>query len=221
MGSPGYQNDGDPRTSGPGFGLTLHPERLELPKRWVNRRFIFVNSMSDLFHKDVPVGYIKDVFAVMEDTPRHTYQVLTKRSHRMARLADTLTWPSNLWMGVTVESEAYRFRLDHLRDVAAAKRFVSAEPLIGDLGELDLSGIDWLIAGGESGPKARPVKKAWLTGLRDACVAQNTSFWFKQWGTWFDDGATIRKWVAADGASLDGVTYRERPEITAEQPLKP
>jgi protein gp37 len=215
LGSAGYQNDGDPKTSGPGFGLTLHPDRLDLPRRWANRRFIFVNSMSDLFHKEVPEEHIRDVFAVMADTPRHTYQVLTKRSQRVAKLADRLEWPGNLWMGVTVESAAYRFRLDHLREVPAARRFVSAEPLIAPLGKLDLSGIDWLIAGGESGPKARPVHEAWLAEVRDACKAQGTHFWFKQWGTWFDDAGTIRRWKKEDGAVLDGATHQERPEVAS------
>lgn len=217
MGSPGYQLDGDPRTSGPGFALTLHPDRLDLPRRWANRRFVFVNSMSDLFHKDVPVDYIRDVFAVMADTPRHTYQVLTKRSQRLARLADQLEWPENLWMGVTVESAAYRFRLAHLRAVPVARRFVSAEPLIGALGELDLQGIDWLIAGGESGPKARPAQASWLTEIRDACALQGTDFWFKQWGTWIDDEGTIRRWRADDGATLEGATHQERPEVASLQ----
>ena len=154
MGQAKYQNDGDPRTSGPGFGLTLHPDTLDVPRSWAAPRVIFVNSMSDLFHKDVPISYIRQVFEVIADTPQHQYQVLTKRSKRLADVGSRLDWPPNLWMGVSVESSKYRFRLDHLRQVGAAVRFVSAEPLLGPLHDLDLDGIHWLIAGGESGAHA-------------------------------------------------------------------
>jgi protein gp37 len=212
MGSPGYQVDGDPRTSGPGFGLTLHPERLDLPKRWANRRFIFVNSMSDLFHPRVPDEFIAEVFAVMADTPRHTYQVLTKRSQRIARSADAFTWPANLWMGISLESARYRFRIDHLRTVPAAKRFISAEPLIEAPGALDLAGIDWVIAGGESGPNARPLQTPWLRSIRDDCVTQGVDFWFKQWGVYIDDGGP-RRWHKEDGTLLDGTEWHQRPAL--------
>jgi protein gp37 len=184
MGNPKYQNDGSSRTSGPGFGLTLHPEQMDLPRRWAQPRVVFVNSMSDLFHKDVPLGFIRDVFAVMADTPRHTYQVLTKRSKRLAQIADKLEWSPNVWMGVSVETDKYAFRVDHLRGVEAAVRFISAEPLLGPVSSLNLSEIHWVIAGGESGKAARPMHPAWARQLRDACREAEVPFFFKQWGTW-------------------------------------
>ncbi len=133
MGSEKYQADGNPRTSGPGFKLTMHPDSLDLPRTWKQPRVVFVNSMSDLFHPDVPVKFINDVFSVMRDTPQHTYQVLTKRSQRLRNLAPDLDWPTNVWMGVSIENEKYRFRLSHLRTVPAAIRFLSLEPLLGPL----------------------------------------------------------------------------------------
>ncbi len=203
MGTGKYQNDGDPRTSGPGFGLTLHPSTLEIPYHWRNPRTVFVNSMSDLFHDKVPIGFIRDVFAVMADTPRHTYQVLTKRSKRLARIADRLDWPENVWMGVSVETDRYTFRVDHLREVeSAAVRFLSCEPLLGPLPSLDLTGIDWVIAGGESGPRYRPVDVTWIRGVRDKCNEAEVSFFFKQWG-----GRTAK----AQGRQLDGVIHSEVP----------
>jgi protein gp37 len=159
--------------------------------------------MSDLFHKDVPVSYIRQVFEVMADTPQHTYQVLTKRSKRLAEIGQRLDWPPNVWMGVSVESSKYRFRLDHLRQVDAAVRFVSAEPLLGPLEGLDLEGIHWLIAGGESGPRARPMDPEWVVDLRDQCSAVDVPFFFKQWG-----GRTPK----AGGRELDGSTYDGMPE---------
>jgi len=143
---------------------------------------VFVNSMSDLFHEDVPEDFVRSVFDVMKETPRHTYQVLTKRSKRLLRLAPRLEWPTNIWMGVSVESDRYLFRIDHLRGVDAAVRFISAEPLLGPLGVVDLTGIDWVIAGGESGPRARPMDIAWGRELRDRCAAAGVRFFFKQWG---------------------------------------
>ena len=181
MGQPKYQRDGDPRTSGPGFGLTLHPDVLDMPRTLTRPRRIFVNSMSDLFHPDVPIDFIRRVFAVMAETPLHQYQVLTKRSKRLALLAGELEWPANVWMGVSIENQAYAFRADHLRTVPAAVRRVSLAPLLGPV-EHDLDGIDWVIAGGESGRGARPVDEAWLLGIRDACLATGTPFFFKQWG---------------------------------------
>lgn len=181
MGQTKYQSDGDARTSGPGFALTLHPETLNLPKQWTRGRMIFVNSMSDLFHDDVPSSFISDVFEVMRATPHHRYQVLTKRSKRLARLADELDWPPNLWMGVSVESQRYAFRAEHLREVPASVRFLSVEPLLGPVA-LDLASIDWVIVGGESGARARPVDPAWVRAIRDACIASDTPFFFKQWG---------------------------------------
>jgi protein gp37 len=204
MGQAKYQNDGNPRTSGPGFGLTLHPDALDIPRTWSAPRVIFVNSMSDLFHKDVPVSYIRQVFDVIADTPQHQYQILTKRSRRLADVGQRLDWPRNLWMGVSVESAKYRFRLDHLRQVDAAIRFVSAEPLLGALEDLDFDGIHWLIAGGESGAHARPMDPAWVVDLRDQCHDASVPFFFKQWG-----GHTPK----AGGRELDGRTYDEMPQL--------
>jgi protein gp37 len=203
MGNPKYQVDGDPMTSGPGFGITTHSDQLELPKTWKAPRTIFVNSMSDLFHPKVPEEFIKQVFAVMADTPQHTYQVLTKRAQRLSKLSSKLDWPQNIWMGVSVESDKYSFRADHLRLVPAAIRFVSAEPLIGPLPSLDLSNIDWLIAGGESGPGARPMHPNWVRDLRDRCVASDVRFFFKQWGAWAPNRQPGAVAVAIDGEMLD------------------
>jgi protein gp37 len=148
MGAPKYQNDGDPRTSGPGFGVTIHPATLRIPYGWREPRMVFVNSMSDLFHARVPISFVCDVFAVMADTPHHTYQVLTKRSHRLIRLADRLDWPANVWVGVSIEDAGQLQRADHLRLVPAAVRFLSCEPLLGPLDDLNLTGIGWVIAAG-------------------------------------------------------------------------
>jgi protein gp37 len=204
MGQAKYQRDGDPRTSGPGFGLTIHPDALDIPRSWSAPRTIFVNSMSDLFHPDVPEDYIRQVFDVIADTPQHQYQVLTKRSKRLAELGPKFDWPANLWMGVSIESTKYRFRLDHLRKVDAAVRFVSAEPLLGPLPDLNLDGIHWLIAGGESGPRSRPMDEAWVVDLRDQCETANVPFFFKQWG-----GRTPK----AGGRDLEGQTYDGMPEL--------
>jgi protein gp37 len=158
--------------------------------------------MSDLFHNDVSEAYIRKVFEVIADTPQHQYQVLTKRSKRLARIGQRLDWPQNLWMGVSIENSKYRFRLDHLRQVNAAVRFVSAEPLLGPLDEIDLEGIDWLIAGGESGSRARPMEPSWVVDLRDQCRAATVPFFFKQWG-----GRTPK----AGGRELLGRTHDEMP----------
>ena len=200
MGNPKYQNDGDQRTSGPGFGLTLHPDQLELPYRWAKPRVVFVNSMSDLFHRSVPTSFIKDVFAVMADTPRHTYQVLTKRSKRLSQIADRLPWPSNVWMGVSVESARYAFRADDLRASDAVTKFIWAEPLLSSLSTIDLSDIDWLIAGGESGVGARPMHPIWARELRDMCGTFGTAFFFKQWGSWVPDASEKAQSVTLEGA---------------------
>lgn len=202
MGQPKYQRDGDPRTSGPGFGLTIHPDVLDVPRGWRSPRTVFVNSMSDLFHSEVPESYIRAVFATMAETPQHTYQVLTKRSRRLAAVAARLPWPPNVWMGVSVENDNYTFRVDHLRRAPAAVRFVSAEPLLGPLPSLRLDDIDWLIVGGESGPGARPMQLEWATDLRDRAVAAEVDFFFKQWG-----GRTPK----AGGRTLDGRTWDELP----------
>lgn len=202
MGSAKYQADGDPRSSGPGFKLTVHPDTLDDPRRWREPRMVFVNSMSDLFHPDVPLDFIASVFRVVAETPQHQYQVLTKRSKRMAQLADQLEWPSNLWMGVSIESERYLYRADHLRTVPASVRFLSCEPLLGPIGPLDLAGIDWVIAGGESGHYARPMDPEWVRELRDQCGSSDVSFFFKQWG-----GRTPK----AGGRELEGRTWSEMP----------
>lgn len=171
-----------PKTFPNGFDLTLRPDALELPLRWRRPRTIFVNSMSDLFHVDVPDKYIRQVFDVMASTPQHTYQVLTKRAERLARLAPTLDWPEHVWMGVSVESPKFRWRIDYLRKTPAAVRFVSAEPLLAALPELDLGGIHWLIAGGESQPGARPADVIWFEDLRDQCRRAGVAFFLKQLG---------------------------------------
>ena len=204
MGVAKYQNDGHPQTSGPGFGLTLHEATLTAPYGWKVPRLVFVDSMSDLFHPAVPLGYIQKVFQVIADTPRHTYQILTKRSKRLALLASDLCWPANLWMGVSVEDSRYTFRVRHLRSVDASVRFVSAEPLLGAIPDLDLSSIHWLIAGGESGHGARPAEAAWVRDLRDQCHAAGVAFFFKQWG-----GRTPK----AGGRELDGVYHDEMPGV--------
>lgn len=202
MRSEKYQNDGDPRTSGPGFGVTMHPQALEEPRRWRQPRTVFVNSMSDLFHARVPVGFIRDVFDVCRETPQHTYQVLTKRSLRLRRLGESLDWPSNVWMGVSVENADALPRVDHLRDVPAAVRFLSCEPLIGPLDGLNLDGIHWVIAGGESGAHHRRVNEEWVRGIRDLCQDAGVAFFFKQWG-----GRTPK----AFGRVLDGELWDEMP----------
>jgi protein gp37 len=204
MGADKYQHDGDPRTSGPGFGITIHPDALQLPYTWRTPRLVFVNSMSDLFHARVPVPFIQQVLQVMQDTPQHTYQVLTKRSRRLLRL--DLEWPPNLWMGVSVENARVLGRVDDLRQVAAAVRFLSCEPLLGPLDGINLTGIHWVIAGGESGPRARPVDPQWVADLRDVCQEAAVPFFFKQWG-----GRTPK----AGGRDLDGQTYDEMPERLA------
>jgi len=201
MGSLKYQNDGDPRTSGPGFRLTIHDDALAIPTRWRTPRMIFVNSMSDLFHPDVPFAFIEQVFDVMANTPHHTYQVLTKRSKRLAQIGADLPWPDNVWMGVSVETSRYAFRLDHLRSIDASVRFVSAEPLLGPL-DLDLRNIDWLITGGESGSGARPADAEWIRSLRDQCSRAGVAFFFKQWG-----GRTPK----AGGRELDGTRHDGLP----------
>ncbi|MGP9017704.1 DUF5131 family protein [Streptomyces sp. BR1] len=202
MGTAKYQNDGDPRTSGPGFGLTLHPGALGVPFRWKAPRMVFVNSMSDLFHAKVPVAFVEQVFQVIAATPQHTYQLLTKRARRLRRLAERLEWPPNLWMGVSVESEDQLDRIDDLRQVPAAVRFLSCEPLLGPLSSLNLQGIGWVIAGGESGPNHRPLKEEWVTEIRDICREAEVPFFFKQWG-----GRTPK----AGGRELAGETWSEMP----------
>jgi protein gp37 len=204
MGASKYQADGDPRTSGPGFGVTIHPEALKVPVRWRRPRMVFVDSMSDLFHAKVPLSFTQQVFDVMRQTPQHTYQLLTKRSLRLRRLAQDLDWPPNVWMGVSVENSDVLYRVDHLRSVPAAVKFLSCEPLLGSLKGIDLTGVDWVIAGGESGHGYRPVQLAWVRDIRDACQGAEVPFFFKQWG-----GTTPK----AQGRQLDGRSWDEMPQV--------
>lgn len=202
MGAEKYQQDGDPRTSGPGFAVTTHVAALTQPRRWRKARTVFVNSMSDLFHAKVPAAFVRDVFDVMVDTPQHTYQLLTKRPLRAARMADQLPWPSNVWLGVSVEDMSVEHRVERLRRVPAAVRFLSCEPLLGPLDGLCLDGIDWVIAGGESGNDYRPMDMRWARGIRDASLQADVPFFFKQWG-----GRTPKTW----GRALDGQTWDQMP----------
>jgi protein gp37 len=206
MGVAKYQNDGDPRTSGPGFGVTVHPAALEQPRKWRSPKVVFVNSMSDLFHAKVPISFVRDVFDVMAETPQHTYQVLTKRASRLAKLADKLTWPDNVWMGVSVESFDAVDRIDHLRATPAAVKFLSCEPLITALPAMNLEGIDWCIVGGESGPRARPMDPDWVLDIRDQCMEAGVAFFFKQWG-----GRTPK----ANGRELEGRTWDAMPQLAS------
>jgi protein gp37 len=182
--------------------IVLDEASLTLPKKWKRGRTIFVNSMSDLFHDSVDVDFVKRVFLTMRDTPQHTYQVLTKRADRLEELASQLPWPANVWMGVSVESAEYEWRIDHLRRTPAAVKFLSLEPLLGPLDRLNLKGIDWAIAGGESGPNARPVDASWIRAIRDQCNEEKVAFHFKQWG-----GTNKKK----AGRLLDGRTWDELP----------
>lgn len=191
-----------------GFDLKLWPRRLEAPYQWKRPRLVFVNSMSDLFHEDIPEDFIRQVFAVMADVPRHTFQVLTKRHERLADLSRSLPWPPNVWMGVTIENRRFVHRADFLRQVPAAVRFVSAEPLLGPLTGFDMSGLDWIIGGGESGPRHRPVKIDWLRSLRDQCVAENVPFFFKQWGGYRPK---------TGGRLLDGEIWDQMPRVAADR----
>lgn len=202
MGSEKYQNDGNSITSGPGFGVTIHRSSLKDPYKWKSPRTVFVNSMSDLFHAKVPISFIKEVLDVMRATPQHTYQVLTKRALRLKRIASKLDFPDNCWIGVSIESSEVFDRIDCLREIPAAVRFLSCEPLLGSLEGIDLTGIDWVIAGGESGPNYRPMDVSWAREIRDACTAANVPFFFKQWG-----GRSPKLL----GRELDGVIWDEKP----------
>jgi protein gp37 len=187
-----------------GFDLKLWPERLELPLKWKKPRMIFTNSMSDLFHKDIPDEYIYRVFDIMVKADWHIFQVLTKRSARLARMASLLPWTPNIWIGVSIELDRYTWRADHLRQVPASTRFISAEPLLGSLSNLQLDGIHWLISGGESGPGHRPCNAEWVRDLRDRCQFAGVAFFHKQWG-----GRTPK----IGGRLLDGRTWDEFPKV--------
>jgi protein gp37 len=186
-----------------GFQLVLHPEVLQRPMSWKKPKLIFVNSMSDLFHKDIPAEYIKRVFSVMQATPQHQFQILTKRAERAMELNDQLIWGDNVWMGVSVESDDYLKRIDYLIETSARIKFLSLEPLLGPLPRLDLGGIDWVIVGGESGPRSRPMKPQWVRQIRAQCVAARVPFFFKQWGGVFK---------SKTGRTLDGRIWNQMPK---------
>ncbi len=194
MGQPNYAN---------GFLVTTHEKALEIPLHWKKPQVVFVNSMSDLFHRKVPLSFIRKVFEVMNSAHWHQYQVLTKRSERLLELDEKLPWADHIWMGVSVESEAQKFRIDHLRQTNAHIKFLSLEPLIGPVPDIDLSGIDWVIVGGESGPGARPMKEEWVVDIRDQCRKACVPFFFKQWGGIFKKKA---------GRLLVGRTWNEMPQ---------
>lgn len=193
MGQANYKN---------GFDLTLQRHMLERPLFWKKPRTIFVNSMSDLFHKDIPLEYIQEVFEVMKRASWHTFQILTKRADRLAELSAKMDWTSNIWMGVSVENQKYVSRIDDLRQTDACVKFLSLEPLLGPLSELNLNEIDWVIVGGESGVGARPVKEDWIIDIREQCQQSNVAFFFKQWG-----GVNKKK----NGRTLQGRTWDDMP----------
>lgn len=206
MGSKRYKN---------GFKVTLHPEVLDEPKKVKESSMFFVCSMADLFHKDVPCSFIEFVMMTIEDTPRHTYQLLTKRTEEMHNYFESW-WgfesiPKNAWIGTTVENIEAKERIGWLTKIENAPvRFLSCEPLLSDLGKLDLTGINWVIVGGESGPNARPMKKEWVLNIKRQCEEQGVPFFFKQWGTYGEDGAKRNK--KANGCTIDGVTYQAYPK---------
>ena len=199
MGNPRYRN---------GFEVTLHPDQLTLPLRWKGPRKIFVNSMSDLFHEAIPDDFIKQVFDVMAKADWHVFQILTKRAKRLEALAAQLPWPENIWQGVSVESEEYTWRIHHLQEVPAAVRFISVEPLLGPISRLPLKGINWVIVGGESGPRFRVAQPIWIRSIRDQCLRTKVPFFFKQWG-----GFTSK----AGGRQLDGRLWSQLPMIHHSQ----
>jgi len=202
MGQERYEN---------GFKLTLHPKVLYEPYNWRKPRIVFVNSMSDLFHEEIPLEFIQDVFTVMNGNRQHTFQVLTKRSERLRELSARLDWSENIWMGVTIESNDYVSRADDLRLVDAAVKFLSLEPLLGPVPDLELTGIDWLIVGGESGPGARPMRKEWVLDIKKRCeIDYQIPFFFKQWG-----GVNKKK----TGRILQGKTWDNYPKVVKEKLL--
>lgn len=194
MGNVRYKN---------GFRVTLHPDQLDLPLRWGKAKMIFVNSMSDLFHEDIPDEYIKKVFATMVKADWHIFQILTKRAERLAKLAPQLPWPAHVWQGVSVENQTYTKRVIALQKVPATVRFLSVEPLLGPIANLPLDGVHWVIVGGESGPRHRPIKPEWVREIRKQCRTAQVPFFFKQWG-----GRTAK----SGGRILDGRTWDQMPE---------
>lgn len=201
MGQPNYAN---------GFKLTMHEHILERPLQWKKPQMIFVNSMSDLFHQDVPFDFIQKVFSVMRCASWHTFQVLTKRSARLAEMDQQIDWPANVWVGVSVENSDYAFRVDHLRQIGSPVKFLSLEPLLGPLPDLDLHAIDWVIVGGESGPSARTMEEEWVIDIKEQCCTANIPFFFKQWG-----GVHKKR----NGRILQGRTWDEFPAKAAVLPL--
>lgn len=208
MGVEKYRNE---------FALTLHEESLTEPLWWRKPHNIFVCSMSDLFHKDVPYEFIDKVFDVIRRTPQHRYQVLTKRAERMAEYFSFHEVPKNVWLGVTVENSEYKYRIDLLRDIPATIHFLSCEPLLGSLGNLNLCNIEWVIVGGESGASARPMSEEWVLEIKEQVVSQGSAFFFKQWGTWGSDG--IKRSKYANGKLLQGEVIQEMPLIKELQPV--
>jgi len=190
-----------------GFKVRVHEDALNVPYSWKQSKVVFVNSMSDLFHPEVPLEFIQKVFDVMNKTPQHTYQVLTKRSQRLKELHHLLNWTNNIWMGVSVEDERVKFRIDDLRNTNAKIKFLSCEPLIGSLGNMNLKNINWAIVGGESGRKARPMHELWVWDIKQQCQEQEVAFFFKQWG-----GINKKK----AGRELAGMTYSEMPSKLIE-----
>lgn len=202
-----------------GFKIRTHTSALNIPFTWNKPKVVFVNSMSDLFHPDVPLEFIKAVFAVMNQTPQHIYQVLTKRSERVRALSDELNWTSNIWMGVSVENDDYTFRITDLSAIPAQIKFLSIEPLIAPIYSMNLQSIDWVIVGGESGHKARPIKKEWIDYIKDECTKFNVAFFFKQWGKpRFNSNpndptiSSKHPQHAKGGCELDGYVYRDMPK---------
>ena len=194
-----------------GFKVTLHEQCLDEPLTWRGAHNIFVCSMSDIFHEEVPFDFVDKMFDIIKRTPRHRYQILTKRAERMAEYFATRSIPENVWLGVTVEAQSSRFRIDRLRNLSASVKFLSCEPLVEDLGEIDLTGIDWVIVGGESGPKARPMQESWALNIRRQVEEQGARFFFKQWGTWGADG--IKRNKHANGKLLKGEVIQEMPKL--------
>lgn len=190
------------------FKLRMHEDALQIPYTWKKQKIVFVNSMSDLFHKDVPFDFIKRVFKVMNENPQHTFQVLTKRADRLLRIHRELNWTHNIWMGVSVEDERVMDRIDFLRQTNARTKFLSCEPLIGALPNMNLRNIDWVIVGGESGRKARHMEENWVLDIMDQCKTSNVAFFFKQWG-----GTNKKK----TGRLLNGRTYDEMPDFNVEE----
>ena len=195
MGNPSYVN---------GFNVTLHEDMLSLPLKWKKPQTIFVNSMSDLFHEDIPIEFIQRVFDIMSQADWHRYQILTKRPERMLELSPQLPWESNIWMGVTVEADNYTYRIEHLKNTNAKVKFLSLEPLLSPISNLPLEGIDWVIVGGESGPNARSIKKDWVIDIRNQCQNSKVPFFFKQWG-----GVNKKK----AGRELEGRIWSETPTL--------